>query len=451
MRDLIIAGIVVAALAKSFSRPWLGALLWTWLSVNVPHKLCYGFARSAPFAALAAVVTVISLFTASKQVKLPRQGAVYLMLAFVAWMGLSTAMAIHPDQSMDVYIQVVKVLMMAVVAMSVLREERHIRWFVWVDALSIGFYGFKGGLFTIRTGGGGTMIGPGGFMTDNNLLALSMIMTVPLLHFLARTTPHPKLKRLLQLTLLLTVVAAIGTYSRGAFLSVAAMGLAAWWRSKARVRWALFVVCLAVALAPAMPDKWTKRMDTINSYDEDTSAMGRIFGWLTAINIAKDRITGAGFQAYTHEVVEKYGPPDMKGHGDVVLVAHSVWFQVLGQHGYIGLAMFMGLWLLGLRKAAWIKKTARGRPHLQNCAELASMCQIAFLGFFVGGSFLSFAYADLQYNLLVMLVATQAWMERNLEAPQSTPAGGTPARPAAPARSQRVPQGLPHWQGMNQR
>jgi hypothetical protein len=53
---------------------------------------------------------------------------------------------------------------------------------------------------------------------------------------------------------------------------------------------------------------------------------------------------------------------------------------------------------------------------------LASMCQVSLLGFAVGGAFLSLAYFDLPYNLLVMLVVTERWLNAELVAKsQSAP------------------------------
>lgn len=439
MRDLILASIVFALLLGSLRHAWLGVLLWTWLSVGVPHKLTFGFAHSAPFAAMAAGVTFIALFISRTPVKLPRNLPVSILLLFVVWILITTSTAIHGAESWDICNQVLKVLLMAVVAMCVLHDERTIRLFVWVDAGSMGFYGFKGGVFTLGTGGGGTMVGPGGFMTDNNLLGLSLIMSVPLLFYLRKTSPNVWVRRFMAGIILMTVIAVLGTYSRGAFLSLAGMLMVLWWRAKGRrLVIAVIAACVSVALVPAIPEKWTSRMNTVKTYEADSSAMSRIRQWITAINIANHRVTGAGFQAYTQFVQDIYAPPveDTEGADtDHVFVAHSIYFQVLGQHGWVGLALWISIWLATMHLAAQARRMARDRPHLKNASELVGMCQVAFIGFAMGGAFLSFAYADLQYNLMVIVVVTERWMRQNLEPPKPAGvAGPGPAQRQAPVR-----------------
>ena len=41
-----------------------------------------------------------------------------------------------------------------------------------------------------------------------------------------------------------------------------------------------------------MPAEWHGRMESIQNYQEDGSAMGRINAWTAAINISKDRFPG---------------------------------------------------------------------------------------------------------------------------------------------------------------
>ena len=50
LRSLLVAGIIFALLPYCFFRPWIGILLWTWISYMSPHRLAYGFAYDFPFA-----------------------------------------------------------------------------------------------------------------------------------------------------------------------------------------------------------------------------------------------------------------------------------------------------------------------------------------------------------------------------------------------------------------
>jgi probable O-glycosylation ligase (exosortase A-associated) len=138
--------------------------------------------------------------------------------------------------------------------------------------------------------------------------------------------------------------------------------------------------------------------------------MGRINAWLTNLTIASRHVTGGGFEIYTPEVYALYAPDPSN-----VLVAHSIYFSVLGEHGYIGLGLFLLLWLLALRLSGEIAARAQ-EPGLQWARDLALMCQVALVGYAVGGAFLSLAYFDLPYNLIVMLVVTRALLPKPAKA-----------------------------------
>ncbi len=40
------------------------------------------------------------------------------------------------------------------------------------------------------------------------------------------------------------------------------------------------------------------------------------------------------------------------------------------------------------------------------------MCQVSLVGYAVGGAFLSLAYFDLPYNILIMIVVGRRWIKR---------------------------------------
>jgi probable O-glycosylation ligase (exosortase A-associated) len=90
--------------------------------------------------------------------------------------------------------------------------------------------------------------------------------------------------------------------------------------------------------------------------------------------------------------------------------AHSIYFQVLGHHGFVGLSLFLGIWISTIWMTSKIRKESRGVPQAQWCFDLASMCQVALVGYAVGGAFLSLAYFDLPYNIVVAVSVTLVWL-----------------------------------------
>jgi len=406
MRDVLLLVIVVGALPFACRHTWIGVLLWTWISIMNPHKLAWGFAMDMPFAAMAATATAISLFVTKDRVRLPANPAVVALILLTLWMVVTTVFAIHPDDSWLDLKRTLKIQVMTLIALAALRERRHIELFIWVNALSLGFYGFKGGLFTILTGGGERVWGPpGGFIEGNNEVGLALVMVIPMMNYLRVVAARKWLRMSMAMLMLFTAIAVLGTQSRGAFVAIVAMGAVLWLRSKEKALAAVVIGLTGLALTALMPDSWDQRMQTIGVSDQDGSVMGRINAWKMAFHLANDRPLGGGFFIYTDEIFARYAPVP-----DDVHAAHSIYFQVLGEHGYVGLILFLLVGAFTFVTANRIRKEAQRREDAQWLFHLAGMMQVSMIGYAVGGAFLSLAYFDLPYNVLVILVAGLRWL-----------------------------------------
>ena len=407
MRDLLLLAIVLGTIPFALRHTWIAVLLWTWISVMNPHKLAFGFAYNAPFAAMAAGAALVSILFSRDRLKWTFSPPVVVLILFVLWMCITTAFAFYPALSWVQLNKVLKIQLMTFVAMAALRERKHIELFIWINAVSIGFYGFKGGLFTISTGGASRVWGPpGGFIEGNNEIALAIVIAIPLMNYLRMVSTQQWVRLGLLAAMVLSAVAAIGTQSRGALLAVSAMGLVLWMRSEKKFVTGVVVACVAVLLVNFMPESWTQRMSTIQNYQDDGSALGRINAWWMTFRVANDNFFGGGYEIYTPLLFAKYAP-----FPDDLHVAHSIYFSVLGEHGYVGLLLFLLLWGLAFRTVGQIRRDARKQIETEWAYHLAGMCQVSLVGYAVGGAFLSLAYFDLPYNILVILVITARWLQ----------------------------------------
>ena len=126
--------------------------------------------------------------------------------------------------------------------------------------------------------------------------------------------------------------------------------------------------------------------------------MERINYWHFAFNLAKDRpIVGGGYQSFTPDLFARYAPDPDDEHD-----AHSIYFEVLGEHGFVGFALFLLLGWFAWRRCTAIKKEARPLPSGLWLADLASMLLVSFAGFAASGAFLGLAYFDLYYHLIAL-------------------------------------------------
>ena len=411
MRDILVTVIVFALLPRIFKRPYIGVMMWVWISVMNPHTQGWGFATSFPFAAIIAGVTIISLLMSKEPKNLPLTGVTWALIAFVLWMNVTTVTALYPEESFMQWNKVMKIMLMNFVVFMLVKTREHVHMLVCVIIVSLGYYGVKGGIFTILTGGSDLVWGPEGtFIGGNNEIALALIMTIPLMHYLQLVTTDKRLRYALTAAMLLCAVAALGSYSRGALLAITAMGGFLWLKSQQKLRIALLVTVAMMPAVAFMPEKWSERMDTINSYEEDGSVLGRFNAWWMAYNLAKDRATGGGFEVITPELFLAYAP-----HPEDIHAAHSIYFQALGEHGFVGLGLYLLLGWLTWRTGSWIIRNTAKQKELYWAFALARMVQVSLIGFAVGGTFLSLLYFDVPYYLIAAMVVTRILVEKELK------------------------------------
>jgi probable O-glycosylation ligase (exosortase A-associated) len=429
VRDIIVTLIVFASLPMIFKRPFYGALMWIWISVMNPHTQSWGFAQTMPFAAIIAGVTVLAMLAKAKEVTFPNTALTWTLLAFSAWMCVTTALSIGPEDPLPALNKVMKIMGMTLVVAMLVRTRKEIEMLVWAIVISLGYYGVKGGLFTIRSGGADRVWGPAGtFIDGNNEIALALILVVPLMLYLVPLVANKWGKRALWMAAGLCALASLGSYSRGAALALAAMLGFLWLKSHDKARLGALLVVMAPLALVFMPEQWHNRIDTIDNYEQDSSAMGRINAWKMAINLAGDHpLSGGGFTIYNREIFGRYAPVP-----DDVHAAHSIYFQVLGEHGYVGLLLYLSLFVIVWRNGSWVIKHAGDMPELQWASRLARMLHVSLLGFLVGGAFLSLAYFDVPYYVMVIMVATRLLVERTLRE------GAAQAPVASPKESESV-------------
>ena len=403
MRDIVMFLIVAGGIPFILRNPAVGIGYWVWLSLMNPHRGAWGFAYSFPFAFVVAVTTVIALFLTKEPRQFKGGAAAWVLLAFVGWMCLTTLFALEPDQAVEMLERVVKILFVTFLALFTLHKREHVMWLILIIVVSIGFFGVKGGLFTIATAGADRVWGPPEtFIEDNNAIALAVIMTIPLFSYLYIISTRRWMRAAIAVSIVLCVVSVVGTYSRGGFLAIVAMFGFLWLKSKHKISLGLVALLFGLAFLPFLPAAWEARMNSIGDYAEDASAVGRLNTWTMLYNLAVDRpLVGGGFEPYTPEVFRRYFPDYVLTHS-----AHSIYFQVLGEHGFVGLALFALFWILTWQLSRRIIKRTRNDPQSNWAYSLATMIQVSLVGYFVGGLFLNLAYWDMPYFLMIALVVT---------------------------------------------
>lgn len=397
MRDLALGIAMIILIPLGLFHPWMGIMNWAFISLASPHRQAWGFIYDAPLAMLTAAATLLGLLISKDPKRLVLKGPIIWMAIFTVWMLITYPFSLdqYSGENAELLTKVMKIMFMNFVAVAVLSTRKQVDVLIAVCAMSLGIYGVKGGIFTLSTGGSFRVQGLGGFLGGNNEMALALVMVVPLLYYLRSIMQNRWYRMGFAVTIFLTCLAAVGSQSRGALLAIIAMGAAFMYRSQTRWRALLPFLAIALFVALFMPESWWSRMDTISTYEQDASAMGRINAWHLAWNVATHNFFGGGFILETNEIFARYAPDPTDIH-----VAHSIYFQVLGQHGFVGLFLFLGMWISTWHTSRWISKNSQS----PNDQMLVRMIEVSLFGFAAGGAFLNLAYFDGPYYLMIALV-----------------------------------------------
>lgn len=404
MRDIIVTLLILGSLPFILRHAYVGILMWSWVSYMNPHRLTWGFAQSMPFAAIIAACLFLSFLMCRERQSIPWNTTIFVWLLFVLWMGITTLNAVYPDRALEMYIQIIKIQVVTFMTMMLMTDARKLNLLIWVIVGSIGFFSVKGGIFTLMTGGAFRVYGPPFTnISENNALAVAILMIVPLMFYLRKISPNKWVKRGMPVAIVLSLASALGSQSRGALLTLIAVGVFFWLKSKSKLLTGSLMLFAIVIFIPFMPDSWHERMDTIANYEQDVSAMQRINSWQYSMNIADDRITGGGLQSWSKETFALYAP-----HPQWVYVAHSIYFSVIADHGWPGFVMFMLILALTWRN---LSRTIKRTHESSDANMLARMLQVSLIAYMSGGAFLSLSYFDLPWHIIAIAVLMSARLE----------------------------------------
>jgi len=429
VRDIVFLGGFVVMMAWGIRFPHVGVMLWAWTAMIVHNAYTYGFASRIPFNKISAGVTLILLLVSRDRKRMPANITLFLIFMFMVWGIVSTfTTASKADWVSDILERLIKIIVFVFVVVVIVNRKSRIDALLYALYLSLGFHGIVEGAKFLASAGGHHINGPGqSIIADNNHFALAMVGMLPIVFYLYHQATSKMLKICLAASGFLVAVAVMGTFSRGGFVGIAAVGALTFVRSKAKLRFAAIVVPLAVLAIAFAPERWSERMDTIKAADQDNSFMGRVIAWKQSTLIAmKNPVFGGGFHAVQDFTIWtdvsrdfhrlSFVPteePDTK----VAWAAHSIYFEVLGDLGFGGLAIFLLILATSWRNAAIAMRLARKRDDLKWALDLCLALQYVLVAYVVSGAALSLAYFDFIYIVFGVLVVVRDMVERSVRPP----------------------------------
>ncbi|HTJ96811.1 MAG TPA: putative O-glycosylation ligase, exosortase A system-associated [Rhodocyclaceae bacterium] len=415
MRDLVILAMMFVFVPLALSNACAAYLLWGWTAVVALNLYVFGFMREVPFNLIFAVIaiTLIGLGFDRKGRRFALSRTAVLLILFALQATISAAFAYEGTvRNVELYTNLLKMIFFCLLMPMVITNRLRVHALVLAIALGMGFHSLSEGLKFFASGGAHHVQGVEKF-GDNNHFALAVTMIIPLLLYLYRYSQN-RLVRFASLSVaVVTVAAVVGTHSRGGFMCMSLMG--AWMALHSRRKGLAMVgLALGVVLTIAMaPSSWSERMNTIKEVKDDTSFMVRVVAWKASSQMALARpLTGGGFHAIQNQYVwdmyrESNGllgfvPTDYRPQ--VAFAAHSIYFEVLGDMGFVGLFIFLAILAnVFLTRRRILRLCSAHGGRLKWATDLSNMLAAAVLAYIIGAAALSLAYFEVLYIYAMLM------------------------------------------------
>ena len=330
------------------------------------------------------------------------------IIFFYLFTTLTTFNAFDVDMAYEKWVSFTKILVLAYLIFAMLNTERRIHAFLKVFIISIGFYGIKGGIFTLVTGGGFHVVGPPfSFFEDNNAMALTLVMTFPFMVYFVTHAEHILQRYFSLFCALCSAIAVLGTQSRTGFIALFITFLYYTWHIKKLGKALLLIIPIGVVAAFYMADTWSERISSSAELETDSSFQGRVEMWKASMRIAEDHpFLGGGFDViYVPEVINKYIPSNVEA-----LAIHSSYFQMIAEHGYLGLIFFLILMYMIFHTARSFHKANYIPGQITKASELSIALRATMVGYLIMSLTLNMAFFDILYFLIaVTAVADQLY------------------------------------------
>ena len=418
MRDITLVVFLLVAIFYSFKRPYIGLASWVWIALTAPANWAFGFSQSFRLNLTIVLITALSYLFVQKYKTWKLNGLSFWVIMLAIWTLVSTA---TNQTSYSYYVweywnQFIKVLLLYLFVTLTVYKRLHVDTLIWAIVLAISSYAAMEAVKFIISGGGHRIIGKAGIIQDRNDLAVAINMCIPFVLYLISVTENFVLKRGLKVLFVLNIIAIVGTYSRGGFIGLVILGAVFWWSSKRKALYAIAAAIIFPLFFAFAPGEWKERQNTVSTAAaQDSSFIGRLWAWKISTLIAIDYpFTGGGFHAVKDQPLWNYYAPMTPNLGPIetppippdlgAKAAHNIYMQVLGDHGFGGLFIFLMI-LFGTIRTNFKNRRWAVQNDQKWLINLSSALTLSLVGYCITGGNVSLAYFDLFYTIVGLVSA----------------------------------------------
>ena len=448
MRDLVFVAFLLAFFGMGFRRPFLFVLVYAYIDIVSPQRLTYLLLNSVPISLIAVGLAVLGWLAMDdkKDVRVaPRQ---LMIVALLGYCFYTTLNADFKVEALDKWDWVWKALAFAAFLPLTLRTKLRIESLLLFMILSASSIIIVGGIKTLGSGGGygelNLMVANNSGLYEGSTISTVAIAIIPLILWFSRFgtvfPPDWKVKAFCYALIFACLLIPVGTSTRTGLLCIGLLALLMIRDTKRKFVYLTALGCLGLAAVPFLPSSFTERMGTIKTYKADASASTRLAVWQWTMDYAKAHPMGGGFEAYRQNKI-RYEKVAVEGEGDgqakverslevdSARAYHSAYFEMLGEQGYPGLALWLLINILGIfRMEVLRQRYKKPEPGKEWVAPLASALQSAHIVYMLGATFIAIAFQPFVYMLIGAQIGLDTYMARKREE-----ASWRPLRKARPA------------------
>ena len=449
MRDLVFVAYLLALLFLAFKRPFIFTLVYAYIDIVAPQRLSYFLLNSIPLSLIVFGMAFLGYMVADdkKDSRFSvRQGAMVLLLLYCGYTSFQGAL---PEDAMEKWDWVWKALVFAIFLPLTLRTKLRIEALTLFMVLCAATLIITGGIKTLGSGGGYgalvLLIDDNAGLYEGSIISMVAIAIIPLMLWLSKHgTIFPPDWRVKYFTMALVFAALlipVGTQARTGLVCIAVLAVLQLRFVKYRFLYAGLAVTVGLMAIPFLPQSFSERMGTIQNYKADESASTRIAVWQWTIAYANANPMGGGFNVYRLNKLRYELAPDkqagvpeqeydyeLEDEGPIEVIDearafHSSYFEMLGEQGYPGLALWLfihlgGIWRMEVLRRRYHKTKKQGELWV---APLAIGLQNAHIIYMVGSLFVGVAFQPFVYMLVALQIGLDTYLSRRAQEAKWSP------------------------------
>ncbi|QIQ87326.1 DUF5935 domain-containing protein [Erythrobacter sp.] len=432
MLDLVFLAFIAYVLVLGIKRPFVWVLLYVYIDIIAPQRIGYSLITSLPVSLIAFAAAFGGWIVLDRKEGARftlRQALLVMLLGYCWW---TTGNADFPEEAATKWDWVWKALLFAIFLPFTLTTRARIEGLALTLVLSVATIVIGTGMKTVLGGGGygslNFLVNDNSGIYESSTLATVAIALTPLIWWFTRFgtvfRSHWTVTCFAAALIFACLLVPIGTEARTGLVCIAVLGVLLLRYVKRRVLYVVAAGLAGLMALPFLPQSYYERMATITQPSGDESASTRVAVWEWTLDYAKEHPFGGGFDAYRGNSFT-YVMPVREGEGNTSSVRykkvtdegrayHSAIFELLGEQGWPGLAIWLALQGLGVVQMERIIRRWKGETDEREAwiAPMAVALQLASLVYLVGALFQGIGYQPVMLMIIGLQIGLATYCKR---------------------------------------